>query len=184
MNLTLSGATNGLVVGSQSAATLWILDRQQSFQFSTATTSVVEGRTLTITVTRSGVPAGTVTVDYRVGAGGTGTAADFTLWPGPGTLTFPPGVTTRTISVQAVQNTTAGSRSVVLELLNASSGASLRLPSTTTVGLIDNDRPDLVVSVRPGDLAVRPGDREVGIHARTVAGREIVDSEYVVVTDD
>ena len=145
VNLTLSGATNGLVVGSQSAATLWILDRQQSFQFSTATTSVVEGQTLTITVTRSGVPAGTVTVDYRVGAGGTGTAADFTLLPGPGTLTFPPGVTTRTISVQAVQNTTVGSRSVVLELLNASSGASLRSPSTTTVGLIDNDRPDLVV---------------------------------------
>ena len=145
VNLTLSGATNGLVVGSQSAATLWILDRQQSFQFSTATTSVVEGQTLTVTVTRRGVPAGTVTVDYQVGAGGTGTAADFTLLPGPGTLTFPPGVTTRTISVQAVQNTTVGSRSVVLELLNASSGASLRSPSTTTVGLIDNDRPDLVV---------------------------------------
>jgi Calx-beta domain len=98
VNLTLSSATNGLVLGSQNTATLWIIDRDQSVQFSATTASVVEGKALTITVTRSGIPAGTVTVDYRVGT--TSTAAmtnDFTLIPAPGTLTFPPGVTPRTI---------------------------------------------------------------------------------------
>jgi hypothetical protein len=47
VNLTLSSATNGLVLGSQNTATLWIIDRDQSVQFSATTASVVEGKALT-----------------------------------------------------------------------------------------------------------------------------------------
>jgi hypothetical protein len=144
VNLTLSSATNGLVLGSQNTATLWILDRNQSVQFSATTASVVEGKALTITVTRSGIPAGTATVDYRVGTISTAaTPNDFTLIPAPGTLTFPPGVTARTIIVQAISNTGVGSKSIVLELLNESGGASLGPANAATIALIDNDRSDL-----------------------------------------
>jgi glucose/arabinose dehydrogenase len=148
VNLVLSGPTNGLGLGSKSTATLWILDRQQSMQFSSATASVVEGKTLTIAVTRSGVPEGTVTVDYQVGAASSAaTPTDVTLAPGPGTLTFPPGVTTRTITVQAGNNNGVdAARSLVLELVNPAGAVTTGAPSAVTITLIDNDRPDLVVT--------------------------------------
>jgi len=70
-----------------SVATLWILDLQQSIQFGAATYAVVEGGTALLTVTRTGVPSGTVAVEYSVDLSSTAReGADFTLAPVGGLL--------------------------------------------------------------------------------------------------
>jgi len=144
--LTLSAPTNGLALGSMSTARLWIVDEEQSVQFGSAGYSVIEGGTVLVTVTRTGVPAGTVTVNYQVGGGGTATETDdFTLTPGTGTLTFAPGVTTLTITVKTVNDfALEGPEAIVLQL-SSPNGAVLGTPGTTQISLIDNERPDLVV---------------------------------------
>jgi hypothetical protein len=97
------------------------------------------------------VPAGTVTVNYQVGGGGTATETDdFTLTPGTGTLTFAPGVTTLTITVKTVNDfALEGPEAIVLQL-SSPNGAVLGTPGTTQISLIDDERPDLVVKSLAG----------------------------------
>ncbi len=156
--LTLSAPTNGLALGSMSTATLWIVDEEQSVQFGAAIYSVVEGGTVLLTVSRSGVPAGTVTVNYQVGGGSTATeTVDFTLTPGTGTLTFAPGVAALTITVKTVNDlVTEGPEAIVLQL-SSPNGAVLGTPSTTQIALIDNERPDLVVRSLAGPVQAATG---------------------------
>mgnify|MGYP003694571353 CR=1 FL=1 len=67
---------------------------------------MTEGGFVNVLVTRAGVPDGTVTVNYQVsGASTAAETSDFTLTPGQGTLTFPPGITTLPIKVQAINDT-------------------------------------------------------------------------------
>ena len=156
--LTLSAPTNGLALGSMSTATLWVVDEEQSVQFGSAGYSVIEGGTVLVTVTRSGVPAGTVTVNYQVGGGSTATeSADFTLMPATGTLTFAPGVATLTITVKTVNDLAIeGPEAIVLQL-SSPSGAVLGTPSTTQIALIDNERSDLVVGSLAGPAQAATG---------------------------
>jgi hypothetical protein len=165
IGLTLVAPTNGLALGSTSTAALWIVDEEQSVQFGLAGYSVVEGGTVLVTVTRSGVPEGTVTVDYQVGGGSTATeTADFTLTPAAGTLTFAPGVVTKTITVKTVNDVALeGPESIALQL-SSPTGAVLGTPSTTHVALIDNERPDLVVGSLLG-----PAQAATGSTMRVVA---------------
>lgn len=119
---------------------------------------MIEGGTVLVTVTRSGVPTGTVTVNYQVGGGGTATeTADFTLTPGTGTLTFAPGVATLTITLKTVNDLAIeGPEAVVLQL-SSPNGAVLGTRSTTQVALIDNERPDLVVGSLAGAAQAATG---------------------------
>ena len=159
VNLTLSSPTNGLALGTPSVATLWILDLQQSIQFGAATYAVVEGGTALLTVTRTGVPSGTVAVEYSVDPSSTAReGADFTLAPAAGTLTFGHGVTTLTIAVRTANAPAVeGSKSLGLRLTNPTGGASLGSPSGTQIALIDNRRPDLVVASLAGPAQAATG---------------------------
>jgi len=159
VNLTLSNPTNGLVLGNPSSATLWILDRQQTVQFAGTSYTVTEGGFINALVTRAGIPDGTVTVNYQVsGASTAAEGADYTLTPGQGILTFLPGVTTLPIKVQAVNDTVLeGPESIVLVLSNPTGGASLGTPTTTQITLLDNERPDLVVTSVSGPAQAATG---------------------------
>ena len=159
VNLTLSGLTNGLLLGNPSTATLWILDVQQTVQFAATTYAVTEGGFVNVFVTRAGVPEGTVTVNYQVsGASTAAETSDFTLTPGQGTLTFPPGITTLPIKVQAINDTLLeGPESIVLVLSAPAGGASLGTPTTTQITLFDNERPDLVVTSLSGPVQAATG---------------------------
>ena len=158
VNLTLFSPTNGLVLGNPSAATLWILDVQQTVQFAGTAATVTEGGFVNVLVTRAGVPDGSVTVNYQVTGASTATEfADYTLTPGQGTLTFLPGITTVVIKVQAVNDAELeGPESIVLSLSNPA-GATLGTPTTTRITLLDNERPDLVVTSLTGPLQAATG---------------------------
>jgi Calx-beta domain len=62
-----------------------------------ASYSIVEGQPARVTVRRTGNQAGTITVDYSA-SGGTAPAGDYAV-VGSGTLTFPPGMSSRTFDV-------------------------------------------------------------------------------------
>jgi subtilisin family serine protease len=158
VNLTLFSPTNGLVLGNPSAATLWILDVQQTVQFASTAATVTEGGFVNVLVTRAGVPDGSVTVNYQVTGASTATEfADYTLTPGQGTLTFLPGITTVVIKMQAVNDAELeGPESIVLSLSNPA-GATLGTPTTTRITLLDNERPDLVVTSLTGPLQAATG---------------------------
>ncbi|HEY0081934.1 MAG TPA: Calx-beta domain-containing protein, partial [Pyrinomonadaceae bacterium] len=114
-----------------------------SLQFSNATYSGREGNTVTVTVSRSGGSAGTVTVDYATVAGGTATggascggAVDYVTTMG--TLTFADGVNSQTFTIQlCTDSLVEGSETINLQLSNATGGATIGAQSTATVTITD-----------------------------------------------
>ena len=98
---TLSSPTNTTVVGG--SATVYIVDDDDALLYVTSDTQV-EGNpgapgNLVFTVHRLGSLAGTTIVNYAAAASSATTPADFPATSG--TLTFNPGVATRTITVPA-----------------------------------------------------------------------------------
>ena len=134
--------TAGAALGSQSTATLTITDNDVGgqIQFSAATYTVSEATAVaTITVVRTGGAAGSVTVDFATIGGGTATAgADYTaVTP---TLTFAAGVMSRTVTVPITNDTLdEANETVLLQLTNATGGATLGPRSTATLTILDND---------------------------------------------
>ena len=121
-------------------------DDEPGARFERAETIVAEGAGLALVVVRLDEPQGAeARVDYRTlppGSGG-GTARegeDFA--PQSGTLSFPPGVVTQTISLALVDDGVDEElyETVRLELSGAS-GAPLGDPYTATVTIVDDDGP-------------------------------------------
>jgi hypothetical protein len=135
VNLTLSAATGGATLGTQSAAVLTITPSiaaaPGSLQFSAANYAVADNASnASIAVTRSGGSAGAVTVAFATsdGTGKAGTNYAATAQ----TLTFADGdAAAKTISVPVKVNGTVGnSFTVNLALTGASGGAALGAPAT------------------------------------------------------
>ena len=111
-DVALGVTTGGLALGTPSRARVWIVDEEQSLQFSASTYGVIEGGTATITVTRVGVPAGTASASVVLGGasvvlGGTAVAGTDYVVPASLVLTFPPGVVTQTLTIQTLPDTLA-----------------------------------------------------------------------------
>jgi hypothetical protein len=145
VNLTLGPAvtgTAGAILGPQDSAVLTITDNDVGgvIQFSAATYTVSEATALaTITLTRTGGAAGPVTVDFSTDDGaGTATAgADYTSTSQ--TVTFNPGVTSRTVTIPIVNDTLdEANETVRLLLSNPVGGATLGL-SVAFLTIVDND---------------------------------------------
>jgi Calx-beta domain/Domain of unknown function (DUF4214) len=113
-------------------------------QFSRSSFEVAEGvGSITVTVTRTGVLTGTVTVDYNVGADddGADTASqqkDFTF--ASGTLTFAPGDTSKSFQVLITENSfVQPEREAKILLSNVTGGAALGNPSRASLEIDDDD---------------------------------------------
>src|SRR6266545_2933326 len=98
--------------------------------------SVVEGNRgssqLQFTVSRSGSSEGTVSVDYRTVAGTALAKSDYTA--ASGTLTFPPGVRTQTITITVkADRTREPDETFTVELLNTFGGTVSDAVATGTI---------------------------------------------------
>src|SRR5262249_33208196 len=140
---TVSLATNALSGNVQlfdpSVATVTILDDDSGLRFSGPTYSVSEsGVSATITVFRSGALTNTVSVNFST-ADGTATAGS-DYFPTNGTLTFTNGETSKSFTVQIIDDTIIeGDETVLLSLSNPVGQASLINPSAAVLTISDND---------------------------------------------
>jgi hypothetical protein len=92
----------------------------------------------TIQVTRSGDASGTVGVQYAISNGSALFGRDYQAVLS-GTLTFNPGETVKTITIQLNDNAAIdGSRTLHVSLSNVT-GGRLGTPSATTMTILDND---------------------------------------------
>jgi hypothetical protein len=138
VNLILSNATGGAVLGTRSTAVLTIVDNEQVLQFSrSAYTNTTESGASTIAVVRTGPTAGTVSVQY-VTSNGTATAgADYTNRVG--TLTFLAGQTNKTFTVPVIADSKDETNETVNLILSNAVGALLGPRSEAALWILDND---------------------------------------------
>jgi hypothetical protein len=143
VNLTLSNPTGGATLGSQTTATLIILDddvvQPGVLQFSASASSVNENQgTATITVTRTGGSNVPVSVHYATSDGTATAGSDYTAVSG--TLNFAVGETSKTFTVPIIDDTLVENpETVLLTLSNPTGGATLGSQATATLTIVDND---------------------------------------------
>jgi hypothetical protein len=140
VSLLLSEPTGGATLGTLARSVLTIQEDNPVVQFSAASYSAPESAPrATITVKRSGPTGESVSVAYFTSDG---TArAGFQYAATSGTLTFGPGVTTRTFVVPIENDSVHETgESVLLSLRNPSAGAALGQQSTAVLSIGDNDR--------------------------------------------
>jgi parallel beta-helix repeat protein len=168
-SLTLSNPTGGAQLGTPATTTVTIADNDVALtrgklQFDSSTYSVNEGAgTVTITVNRVGGSDGAVTVKYATAAGTAASGSDFTSKTG--TLSWAAGdASSKTIVVPIVDDTLVeGNESFSLTLSNATGGATLGTPVTTSVTILDND-----VALPKGQLQFAATNYSVSEGAGTV----------------
>ena len=152
--VNLSGPTNASIADSQGVGTILDNDAAPSFTINNVNVAEVDAgtATATFTATLSAASGKTVTVDYATSDVTATAPADYTA--ASGTLTFPPGTTTRTIPI-----TLQGD---VLDEVNETYRVTLSNPSnatiTTAIGtgtITDNDA---APSIAINDVSVTEGD--------------------------
>jgi hypothetical protein len=173
----VAGNGSGLMVGVSGQAA-------GAFNFSAANTNVNENAgTATITVTRTGDLVAAMTVDYLVTSGAATSGSDFTtstLTTGiTGTLTFLAGQSSRTFTIQVLDDALAESNETIqLTLLHPSNDNLLGNVNTATVTIVDNDSPtlsdiaDLTIDedTTTGPLAFSVSDAQTPAANLTVSG--------------
>jgi hypothetical protein len=129
-----------------------------TLQFSTADYNAFEGsgsNNVTVTVTRTGGVAGTVTVNYATGGGTATPGTDYT--PASGTLTFANGELSKTFTVTILDDNVyeGATRETIGLMLSGQTGdVTLGSQKTATLFIQDNDgRPSLI----PTNLSVPEG---------------------------
>jgi Zn-dependent metalloprotease len=141
VRLSLSNPSAGATLGYPASTDLTIVDDDPavSVGFSAATfTRVESGGRATITVTRSDATSGSVTVQYATSAG-TATAGGVDYTDTDGTLTFAPGVTSKTFTVAISPDTVVEpNESLQLTLSNPGGGATLGI-AQATLWIVDDD---------------------------------------------
>jgi glucose/arabinose dehydrogenase len=102
---------------------------------------VTEGNTVTIPIRRQGDSSGTATVDYRIGGNATAVAGvNYTEIP-PGTLTFAPGETEKTVTLQTLDDNVTNTNVSVSLLVQGAVGADLGPSRTAAISIRDKASP-------------------------------------------
>lgn len=140
-----SGARPGRI-GTTSAVLVTIVDDDSALGFTDAFADrqlPESTATATFTVMRTGALTTTATVQARTveGAGGGTAVPGVDYQPvAPTTLTFPPGMTTRTFTVPLLNDTIVdGARTLRVALASPTGGPVLGTQNTSTVTLLDDD---------------------------------------------
>lgn len=166
--LTLTNAISG-TVGTPNPATLTIIDNdgEPTINFPASEFSVGEGDgTATLTVTLSNPSDFPITVDYETGDGTATAGEDYVA--ASGTLTFTPGVTTTTFTVDITNDTLDENDETVLLTLTNPSAFELG-NDTATLTIVDDDAAPSVtladVQVIEGNVGTTPMTFEVTLSA-------------------
>ncbi|HTU65578.1 MAG TPA: Calx-beta domain-containing protein [Steroidobacteraceae bacterium] len=127
--VALSAATNGATIGT-ALANVTILENDAAPTFSIGNTSVTEGGTASITVTKGGnATTQSHSVSY-ISGGGTAIAGTDYVTVGGGQLTFLPGETSKTITVNATSDGVfEGSENYNITLSSPTGGATIAVAS-------------------------------------------------------
>lgn len=162
VNVVLSNPTNGSIIATPYVTTITIQDNEGgtassgssssassssstssvsgagTIGFSAAAYAVTEnGGVATITVQRTNGSTGTVGISYAT-SNGTATASNYVNTSG--TLTFNAGETSKTFTVNAVNNDTAdGHKTVTLTLSNPTGGATAAIPNIVSLTVMDDE---------------------------------------------
>jgi bacillolysin len=136
--VNLSGSTGPPIADSQGVGT--IVNDDSSAVLSIGPVTVIEGdggasTDMTFTVSMTGVPIETVTVDYTATDGSASAGSDYIFTPG--SLSFPLGQTTRTITVTVPDDSTVEPDETFSITLSGITGGSLGVDTAT--GTIVND---------------------------------------------
>src|SRR6185369_10807909 len=148
--LSLGAPGGGAASGSPTAMTIFVVDAEQSVGFTTPTVTIGETTAnATLQVARSGLPTGTVTVNFTTVDG---TAIhDLDYKTTTGTLTFGPGDIIKTVTIPIVTTnalTRNGNRALTV-VLSSPSGAALNAASTATLSILDFLADLVIASVAP-----------------------------------
>ena len=151
-----------LVTPSTTTITIQNDDPAPTIQFTTGQYSFNENAgTVTIPVTLTGSTSLPASVNYAV-TGGTATAgSDYT--GGSGTLSFSPGTTSASVSINIANDATYENNENIILSLSSPINATLGAPSTTTI-TIQNDDPAPTIGfglVRPRALAAKRKARRI-----------------------
>ena len=187
LDVTLLSPTGGAELGAQAAATVTIVDDDNSpgaLEFSGAVYALDEGDAgatlVTITVTRTGGTAGAVSVDYAT-SDGTATLADNDYVAASGTLSWADGYTDDKAFDVTVNCDTdlEADETVDIALSNVTGGATLGLSAATVT--IQNDDAHGTLQFSAADYAEPEGD--TGTTAVTVTVTRTGGSDGAVSVD-
>jgi Calx-beta domain len=145
--VTLTADDGTGFVGGRAQATVNIIDNDATtFRFNPSTYTIDEGSgsvTLTVEALRVGDPSETITVDYVTTDATAKAGSNYTRTSGR--LTFGPDISSQTITVPIIENSsTDGTTTFTVTLSNPlgegdSAPPRLGTPSSATVSIIDND---------------------------------------------
>lgn len=141
---SLVSATGGFIVRAPASATVTITDTDPSgtLSFAEAAVSIAhlgnggQPNTAVLTLTRTGVTTGSVSVQVATTAGGTLTAGTHYTFTSPQTVTFLSGDVSKTVSIPLTANTIPGT--IQFALSNPQGGTALGTTTEATVTVTSN----------------------------------------------
>lgn len=152
INLTLTNPTNGATLGTQTTATLNIIDNDAVpgvIQFSNSSFSINENGTpvSAVTLNRTGGSDGAVSIRINLSNGTAVAGSDYNN--NPITVNFANGETSKTVTIPIVDDSILESAETInLSLSNPTGGASIGSQNSAIVNIIDNDfKPTLTVAI-------------------------------------
>jgi hypothetical protein len=146
VNLTISSATGGATIGSQSTATLTITDNDGpavqpgTVQFGAATYSANEnGGSVTLTLTRTNGADGAISVSVASGGGSAAASTDYTALSQ--TVSWANGdAAAKTVVLQVLEDSVdEPNETVNVTISSPSGGATIGAQASATVTIVDND---------------------------------------------
>ncbi|WP_416212597.1 Calx-beta domain-containing protein [Nostoc sp. ChiQUE01b] len=154
--LNLSNATNATIADAQGAGT--ILDNDAPPTLTINDKTITEGdngtQTMTFTVSLSAVSQKTIDVNYTTANGTATSGSDYTATNG--TLTFAPGETTKTVSVQIIGDRTIESDETFN--INLTSATNATISDAQGVGtILNNDLPPAFAIKAEGTVTINGG---------------------------
>ncbi len=137
--LAITNATGGAIVGMHGSVAVTIRDNDSIFNFSTnAVTASESAASVALTVTRAGGVVGPATVHYAATNGTASVGSDFKALNG--TLNFAAGETSKTISLQPINDTVVESDETLTVTLDTPTGeGAIGTNNVVTVTLTDDD---------------------------------------------